>query len=181
VALDGGAGSKLHHVYEISPRRSSKLTAIMRKGLSEVFDDTLNSLLGATLAAMLGSSVRDEVYSVLSTRGIAKKEVPTRFDEVFNFLAETFGVVGAKVIIYKVISELHQEYSQPVDFSFQGALRDKLLSLRERVVSNHIWPRHEQDANSFFDKESSDGNVKAGLAGLYRYKRGVGSNSNPDR
>jgi hypothetical protein len=152
----------------------------MRKSLPEVFDDTLNSLLGATLASMLGSSVRDEVYSVLSTRGIAEREVPTRFDNVFDVLAETFGVVGAKVIIYKVISELHQEYSQPVDFSFQGTLRDKLLSLRERVVFNHIWPRHEQNADSFLDKESSHGTVKAGLGGLYRYKKGVGSNSNPD-
>jgi len=169
-------------VYQILPGRSSKLTAIMRKGLPELFEDTLNGLFSRSLEDMLGPAVRDEVYSVLAARGISMKDVPTLLDDVARVLAETFGVLGAKVILYKVVAELHREYSQPIDFSFQGTLRDKLLSLRERVVSNRIWPIHLRDADSFFEKESSSAGdgpaVEAGWAGLYRYKKGVGSNSN---
>jgi hypothetical protein len=80
--------------------------------------------------------------------------VPYQFDDVVNILSDTFGALGAKVIIYKAIAELHREYSQATDFPFTGTLRDKLLMLYELVVSNHIWPRHIQDADSFFDRES---------------------------
>ena len=148
----------------------------------------MNSLLSEALEAMLGPKVRDEVYSVLGRKGISMKNVPTQFDDVVNILSKTFGVLGAKVIVYKVIAELHREYSQPTDFSYGETLRDKLLSLHERVISNHIWPRHVEDANTFFDRESgmgdkgsaADSSVHAGWAGLYRYKKGVGSNPNPN-
>jgi len=114
----------------------------MRKSVDELFEDTLNSFLSEALEAMLGPKVRDEVYSVLGRRGISIKNVPSQFDNVVNILGETFGALGAKVIVYKAIAELHREYSQPVDFFFGGTLRDKLLTLYELVVSNHIWPRH---------------------------------------
>src|ERR1700758_651267 len=103
----------------------------MRRSVTEAFDETLNGLLSTLLATMLGPSVRDEAYALLTKRGIDKNDVPTRFDDVVNVLGEAFGPVGAKVIIYQVIAELHREYSQPINFSFQGTLRDKMLSLRE--------------------------------------------------
>jgi hypothetical protein len=159
----------------------------MRRGVTEAFDETLNWLLSTILVTMLGPSVRNEAYALLTRRGIDKNEVPTRFDDVVNLLGEAFGTVGAKVIIYQVIAELHREYSQPINFSFQGMLRDKMLWLRERVVLGRIWPIHMQDGDSFFDKGSQlDQNLSPndsadpGLTGLYHYKRGVGSNSNPN-
>ena len=158
----------------------------MRKSIDEVFENTLNSFLSEALEAMLGPKVRDEVYSLLGRRGIGIRNVPSRFDDVVNILGETFGALGAKVIVYKAVAELHREYSQPIDFSFGGTLRDKLVMLYEQVVANHIWPRHGEDADSFFDRQSrigddrspDDSTAQAGWAGLYRYKRGVGSNSN---
>ena len=157
----------------------------MRKSIAEVFEDTLNNLLGEALEAMLGPKVRDEVYFVFWRRGITKTNVPSQFDEVVSILSDTFGALGAKVIIYKAIAELHREYSQATDFPFTGTLRDKLSMLYELVVSNHIWPRHVEDADSFFDRESRiggngspDDSIQAGWAGLYRYKRGVGSDPN---
>jgi hypothetical protein len=159
----------------------------MRRGVTEAFDETLNGVLSTILATMLGPNVRDEAYGLLTKRGIDKNEVPARFDDVVNVLGEAFGPVGAKVIIYQVIAELHREYSQPINFSFQGTLRDKMLSLRERVASGRIWPIHMQDADSFYDTGSQlDQNLSpndsadAGLTGLYHYKKGVGSNSNPN-
>jgi hypothetical protein len=158
----------------------------MRKSIGEVFEDTLNSLLSEALEAMLGSRVRDEVYSLLGRRGIGIRNVPSRFDGVVDILDETFGALGAKVIVYKAVAELHREYSLPIDFSFGGTLRDKLVMLYEQVLSKHIWPRHGEDADSFFDRQSrieddrspDDSTAQAGWAGLYRYKRGIGANPN---
>jgi hypothetical protein len=159
----------------------------MRKAVVDVFDDTLNSLFSATIEAILGPKVRNEFYSVLSRNGIASNEVSSRFDDVVKILGDTFGTVGWKIIVHKTVVNLHQEYSQPIDFTFNGTLRDKLLSLRASVIANHIFPRHYSDVESFFDKESrkdqESSNVDSGSegswSGLYRYKKGIGSSSNP--
>jgi hypothetical protein len=159
----------------------------MRKAVVEVFDDTLNSFFSATIEGILGPSVRSEFYSVLERNGIAGNEVSSRFDDVVRILGDAFGTVGWKIIVHKTAVNLHQEYSQRIDFSFNGTLRDKLFSLRQRVISNHIFPRHYSDADSFFDKESrtdeersnDDSGTEGSWSGLYRYKKGVGSNSNP--
>jgi hypothetical protein len=73
----------------------------MQKSIDEVFEDTLNSFLSEALEAMLGPKVRDEVYSLLGRRGIGIRNVPSQFDDVVNILDETFGALGAKVIVYK--------------------------------------------------------------------------------
>jgi len=156
----------------------------MRKSLIEVFEVVLNNLFSASLEAVLSPSVRDEFYSVLSTRGVHRKDVPVRFDDVVKILNETFGALGAKVIVHKVIVDLHREYGQSTDFPYAGTLQDKLYSLREKVVIDHIWPRQFEDADLFYDKQSVHGEEgsdndsvdQAILAGLYRYKKGVGSN-----
>jgi hypothetical protein len=160
----------------------------MRKAVVDVFEDTLNSLFSATIEAILGPSVRDEFYSILSKNGIASNELPSKFDDVVRVLGETFGTIGWKIIVHKTVVNLHQEYSQRIDFSFNETLRDKLSSLRERVVSRHIFPRHYSNADTFFDKESGihqeDSNLDSGSegswSGLYHYKKGVGSNSTPN-
>ncbi|SRR5260370_27063623 len=80
----------------------------MRKSIAEVFEDTLNNVLSEALEAMLGPNVKDEVYSVFGRRGITKRNVPSQFDEVVSIPSDTFGALGAKVIIYKAMAELHQ-------------------------------------------------------------------------
>jgi hypothetical protein len=91
----------------------------------------------------MGSSVRDLVYDHLRRRGIPESEVPTQFDDVVRALNESFGG-SARVIIYKTLVELYQQYSMRVDFTYQDSLRDHLSMLRERVVVDHILPRRVQ-------------------------------------
>ncbi len=159
----------------------------MRKRVIDVFEDALNNFFSVALEAILAPKVKDEVYTLLGTKGIASKDVPTKFDDVVKVLNEVFGAVGAKVIVHKAIVDLYREYSQRIDFSYGESLRDKLLLLRERVVSEHIWPRRFQDADSFLDKEwrsegdstAVDSGSQGSWTGLYRYKKGVGSDPNP--
>ena len=91
----------------------------------------------------MGTSVRDVVYDHLRRRGIPESEIPAQFDDVVKTLNESFGV-SARVIIYKTLVELYQQYSMRVDFTYQDSLRDHLSLLRERVVVDHILPRRIQ-------------------------------------
>jgi len=88
----------------------------------------------------MGSSVRDVVYDHLRRKGIPESEIPAQFDDVVRVLNESFGG-SARVIVYKTLVELYQQYSMRVDFTYQESLRDHLSMLRERVVVDHILPR----------------------------------------
>jgi len=91
----------------------------------------------------MGSSVRDVVYDHLRRKGIAESEIPAQFDDVVKALNDSFGG-SARVIVYKTLVELYQQYSMRVDFTYQDSLRDHLSMLRERVVVDHILPRRIQ-------------------------------------
>ncbi len=91
----------------------------------------------------MGTSVRDIVYDHLRRKGIPESEIPARFDDVVKALNESFGG-SARVIIYKTLVELYQQYSMRVDFTYQDSLRDHLGLLRERVVVDHIIPKRAQ-------------------------------------
>jgi hypothetical protein len=106
------------------------------------FQDTLAYCFRSTLETM-GSSVRDVVYDHLRKRGIPESEIPIQFDDVVKALDESFGG-SARVIIYKTLVELYQQYSMRVDFTYQESLRDHMSLLRERVVADHIVPRRIQ-------------------------------------
>src|SRR3989449_11675365 len=91
----------------------------------------------------MGPSVRDVVYDHLRRKGIPESEIPAQFDDVVRVLNESFGG-SARVIIYKTLVELYQQYSMRVDCTYQDSLRDHLGLLRERVVVDHIIPRRAQ-------------------------------------
>jgi hypothetical protein len=95
----------------------------------------------------MGTSVRDVVYDHLRRKGIPESEIPAQFDDVVKALNESFGG-SARVIIYKTLVELYQQYSMRVDFTYQDSLRDHLSLLRERVVVDHILPRRIQREDS---------------------------------
>ena len=91
----------------------------------------------------MGSSVPDVVYDHLRRKGIPESEIPAQFDDVVKVLNESFGG-SARVIVYKTLVELYQQYSMRVDFTYQESLRDHMSMLRERVVVDHILPRRVQ-------------------------------------
>jgi hypothetical protein len=151
----------------------------------EVFEDTLNRCLRDALEGILGSKVRDELYNLLARSGIAAQEVPRLFDDVVHAMGEIFGILQAKIIVHKALVNLYREYSQPINFSYDKTLRDKLLSLGQRVVSNNLWPRGFEDETSLPETEPAGGeegsesldNIRDGGEGLYRYKQGVSPKS----
>ena len=114
----------------------------LRAALVSTFQDTVSFCFKSTLETM-GSSVRDVVYDHLRKKGIPESEIPAQFDDVVRVLNESFGG-SARVIIYKTLVELYQQYSIRVDFTYQESLRDHMSMLRERVVVDHILPRRVQ-------------------------------------
>ncbi len=114
----------------------------MRTALVDTFHDTVSYCFRSTLETM-GTSVRDVVYDHLRRKGIPDTEIPVQFDGVVKALNESFGG-SARVIIYKTLVELYQQYSIRIDFTYQDSLRDHLSMLRERVVVDHMLPRRVQ-------------------------------------
>ena len=91
----------------------------------------------------MGTSVRDVVTAYLDRQGIPATEISSRFDDVVRLLNESFGG-SARVIVYKTIVDLHQQYSMRADFTYQDSLKDHLDLLRERVVTDHLTPKRVQ-------------------------------------
>lgn len=125
----------------------------MRAQMATVFYDTLNYCFESTLEGM-GSTVRDVIYDFLQKKGISRPDISNRFDDVVKVLTETFGS-HARIIIYKTLVELHQEYSMRTDFTYQDSLQDQLNLLRDRVVADHLYPKRSQRTDPFLDRHAS--------------------------
>ncbi|SRR6266540_4192092 len=114
----------------------------MRTALVTTFHDTVNYCFNSVLETM-GTSVRDVVYDRLNRRGIPAADLSTRFDDAVEILNESFG--GAvRIIVYKTVVELYQQYSMRLDFTYQDSLKDHMALLRERVVMDHLVPKRVQ-------------------------------------
>lgn len=111
----------------------------MRTPLETAFHDTLNYCFRSVLETM-GSTVRDVVYDHLEKSGVSRSDISEKFDDVVRILSHSFGG-SARVIIYKTIVELHQQYSMRANFTYQDSLRDHLSLLRERVGTDHLVPK----------------------------------------
>jgi hypothetical protein len=123
----------------------------VRTGLVTTFHETLNYCFTSVLETM-GTSVRDVVLSRLDKFGIPSSEISTRFDDVVRLLNESFGG-SARIIVYKTIVDLHQQYSMRADFTYQDSLKDHLDLLRERVITDHMIPKRVQrDDDALFGK-----------------------------
>ncbi len=107
-----------------------------------VFHETVNYCFNSVLETM-GTAVREVVYEHLAKKGIEQSDVFTRFDDIVRILTESFGA-SARVIIYKTVAEIHQQYSMRADFTYKDSLRDHLSLLRERVVTDHLLPKRIQ-------------------------------------
>jgi hypothetical protein len=132
---------------------------------------------------MLGKAVRDEVERILVQKGVSMSEASDRFDDVVMVLMEAFGR-SARVIVHKMMLRLYDAYSQRVDFSYQDQLRDKMVLLRQRILSDHLRPKGvSYDSDNFDEKtepsvdETKAQTGKAGWSSFYRLKKGVGSDS----
>jgi hypothetical protein len=124
---------------------------LVRTALVTTFHDTVNYCFNSVLETM-GTSVRDVVYQRLSNKGVPAEEVSTRFDEMVEMLHESFGG-SARIIVYKTMVDLYQQYGMRVDFTYQDSLKDHMVLLRERVVADHMVPKRAQrDDSILFDR-----------------------------
>ena len=114
----------------------------MRAPLETFFHDTVSYCFNTALEGM-GPTVREVIVDHLGKKGIPKSELSTRFDDVVKVLTDTFGT-SARIIIYRTMVELHKEYSLPTNFTYQDSLRDRFILLRDRVLADHLMPRHSQ-------------------------------------
>jgi hypothetical protein len=78
---------------------------------------------------------------VLAEHKIPRSEIGARFDDVAKVLTDVFGS-SSRLLIYKTVVELYEEYSVRATFGFYDSLRDQILFLRERVLADIIKPRH---------------------------------------
>jgi len=78
---------------------------------------------------------------ILAEHKIPRSEIGARFDDVAKVLTDVFGS-SSRLLIYKTIVELYEEYSVRATFGFYDSLRDQILFLRERVLADIIKPRH---------------------------------------
>ncbi len=115
-----------------------------------VFHETLTYCFNCALEGM-GTTVRDVVYDFLEKKGVARAEISNMFDDVVKILTETFGA-SARIIIYKTVVEMHKEYSQRTDFTYQDSLKDRLNMLRDRVAVDHLFPKRSQRMDTFLEK-----------------------------
>ena len=124
----------------------------MRTALVTTFHDTVNFCFSSVLETM-GTSVREVVLERLNSRGIPQTDISTRFDDAVQILEESFGG-AARVIVYKTMVELFQQYGMRVDFTYQDPLKDRMVLLRERVIMDHLVPKRAQRDDSALSHEA---------------------------
>ncbi len=121
----------------------------MRPPIAMYFHETVNLCFNTALEGM-GGPVRDVIYSYLEKKGIPPAEIATRFDDVVRILTESFGG-SARIIIYRTLVEVHREYSLRTDFTYQDSLRERMMVLQDRVIADHLYPRHLQKGDPYLD------------------------------
>jgi hypothetical protein len=113
----------------------------VRTALVETFQFTLRDCFVGTLEDMLGVGVRDEVFRLLERSGVTVREIALRFDDVVEIVTRVFGS-SARVLVYRTVANLYEEYSQRPNFTFYDSLKDRISLLREKVVADLLKPRH---------------------------------------
>jgi hypothetical protein len=112
----------------------------MRANVMTAFYETLDYCFEQALRDILGSSVEDSVYALLDRNKIARKDVSNRFDEVVAVMLKSLGTCS-RVIVQRTVTEMYNQYSQRINFTYLDSLKEQLTSLRESVVANHLAPR----------------------------------------
>ena len=113
----------------------------MRADIIETFQGTIVQVFSQTLEDLFGRPVREQLMRILAEHKISRAEIGARFDDVAKVLTGVFGS-SSRLLIYKTVVELYEEYSVRATFGFYDSLRDQILYLRERVLADIIKPRH---------------------------------------
>ncbi len=140
----------LQHAYP-SPwaRLSLAGSAKVRPHIAMYFHETVNLCFNTALEGM-GGRARDLIYACLERKGVARADIATRFDQVVRVLTDSFGG-SARIIIYRTLVEVHREYSLRADFTYQDSLRERMMVLQDRVIADHLCPRHLQKGDPYLD------------------------------
>jgi hypothetical protein len=125
----------------------------MRTQISTLFHETVNDCFRNALDGM-GPTVRDVIYELLAKKGIEQSEISSRFDDVVVILTDSLGA-SARVIVYRTMTLLCQEYQMRADFNYQDSLRDRMILLRDRVVVDHLYPKRVQRNDPIFSRPSN--------------------------
>ena len=113
----------------------------MRSDIIETFQGTLVQCFSLTLEILFGRPVKEQLMRILAEHKIPRSEIGARFDDVAKVLTDVFGS-SSRLLVYKTVVGLYEEYSVRTNFGFYDSLRDQLLFLRERVLSDILKPRH---------------------------------------
>jgi len=113
----------------------------LRADIIETFQGTIVQVFSQTLENLFGRPVREQMMRILVEHKISRSEIGARFDDVAKVLTDVFGS-SSRLLIYKTVVELYEEYSVRATFGFYDSLRDQILYLRERVLADIIKPRH---------------------------------------
>jgi len=113
----------------------------LRADIIETFQATVVQCFSTTLENLFGRPVKEQMMRILAEHKIPRAEIGARFDDVAKVLTDVFGS-SSRLLIYKTVVELYEEYSIRATFGFYDSLRDQILFLRERVVADIIKPRH---------------------------------------
>jgi hypothetical protein len=113
----------------------------LRADMIETFQGTLVQCFNQTIENLFGRPVREQLMRILAEHKIPRSEIGARFDDVARVLSEVFGA-SSRLLIFKTVVELYEEYSVRVTFGFYDSLKDQILYLRERVLADIIKPRH---------------------------------------
>ena len=113
----------------------------MRTNIIETYQETVNQCFSMTLEGIFGAAVKEQLLQLLEQNGIPRSEIGARFDDVVRVLTDVFGT-SSRLLIYRTVVNLYEEYSVRPNFGFHDPLRDQLLFLRERVLADIMKPRH---------------------------------------
>jgi len=88
----------------------------------------------------MGGNIRDWVYDFIEHKGIPRPDIPSRFEDVITLLTERLGT-SARVIAYRTMTQLYQLFGLPQDFAYEESLTDKYYLLKDRVVTDRLYPK----------------------------------------
>ncbi len=113
----------------------------MRANILETFQEAIIQCFNMTLEAIFGGAVKEQLMQLLEQNSIPRSEIGARFDDVVGVLTDAFGN-SSRLLFYRTLVELYEEYSVRPTFGFYDSLRDQLLLLKKRVLEGIMKPRH---------------------------------------
>jgi hypothetical protein len=113
----------------------------LRTNIIETFQATLTDCFNLTVENILGRAVKEQLLQILRENKIQVSEIGSRFDDVARLMNDVFGN-SSRLVIYRTVVEMYDEYSIRTTFGFYDSLRDQLVFLKERVLADLMKPRH---------------------------------------